>query len=78
MTKKELITAPPQFHQVTLSVKAIAEMEISRGKNQIITAMVSVKMNKDLADKLLMLLNKQIGEYNGAGFVTFTLEGEFT
>jgi len=71
-------TEPPQtnFHHVSLSVEQVTEMELVRGSNNI-TAVVSVKMNLENADKLIQLLNDQI-KVHKAGFITFTLEGRFT
>lgn len=72
------MTSTKNFHQVTLSVINVARGSIARDEKQEITALVSVKLRKIDADKLLALLNEQLTERKEVGYIMFTLEGQFT
>lgn len=73
------VTAPPDFHHVSLKVSKVSHMEMARNEHQLIKAIVDAKLSPKDALSLVLLLVVQLVEWKeGMGDIKFSLEGDFT
>ena len=63
------------FPHVTFMVTDVSAMELFRDEREV-TTLVSTKMNRENAEKLLNLLTEQL-KNNQVGYVTCTFTGNF-
>lgn len=70
--------APPDFHHVVFMTDDIEPMLFVRDDHQEITALVSVKMTHEKAQKLKALLDGYLENYQDGGDIfMYTLKGKF-
>jgi hypothetical protein len=68
-----------EFHHVTLRVLKVYKAETFRDEKQTITAIVSIKMDKEIAGELKEMIEDYLYNYvEGKDRLSFTLEGKFT